>query len=145
MNNYSPFENIVLDTLNRHAPMKKKLLRGFHAPYVTKTLRKAIMKRSNLQTKYFKGATKLHLTYYLCVVSCFQYGFILVCIFYLLFWETSFSSFCVWCVFWNLNSTPYYRIIRFRIIAFIELLFLYWPSGHLWFYSSFINITNQLY
>ena len=85
-----------------------------------------------------KGATKLHFTNYSCVVSFFQYRFVLVCIFYLLFWETSFSSFHVWCVFWNLNSMPYYRIIRFRIIAFIESLFLCWPSGHLWLYSPFI-------
>ena len=85
-----------------------------------------------------KGATKLHFTNYSCVVSFFQYRFVLVCIFYLLFWETSFSSFHVWCVFWNLNSMPYYRIVRFRIIAFMESLFLCWPSGHLWFYSPFI-------
>ena len=37
--------------------MKKKLLRANHAPYVTKTLPKAIMRRSNLQTKYFKIRT----------------------------------------------------------------------------------------
>ena len=37
--------------------MKKKLLRANQAPYVTKTLRKAIMRRSNLQTKYFKTRT----------------------------------------------------------------------------------------
>ena len=55
--NYSSFENIFLDTLNHHAPVKKKLLRANHAPYITKTLRKAIMRRSNLQTKYFKTRT----------------------------------------------------------------------------------------
>ena len=30
------------------------MLRANHAPYVTKSLRKAIIRRSNLQTKYFK-------------------------------------------------------------------------------------------
>ena len=45
VNNYSSFENIFLDTLNHHAPVKKKLVRANHAPYVTKTLRKAIMGR----------------------------------------------------------------------------------------------------
>ena len=54
VNNYSSFENKFLDTLSHHAPVKKKLLWANHAPYVTKTLWKAIMRRSNLQTKYFK-------------------------------------------------------------------------------------------
>ena len=40
--------------LNKHAPLKKKLLRANHAPYITKTLRKAIMRRSQLETKYLK-------------------------------------------------------------------------------------------
>ena len=37
--------------------MKKKLLRANHAPYVTKTLRNGITRRSDLQTKYFKTRT----------------------------------------------------------------------------------------
>ena len=37
--------------------MKKKVLRANHASYVTKTLQKAITRRSNLQTKYFKTRT----------------------------------------------------------------------------------------
>ena len=45
VNNYLSFENKFLDILNHHAP------------YVTKILRKAIMRRSNLQTKYFKTRT----------------------------------------------------------------------------------------
>ena len=66
----------------------------------------------------------------------FQYEFILVCIYYLLFSETSFSSFCVWCVFclfWDLNSTSHYDLE----LAFIESLLLYWPSGHLEFFENF--------
>ena len=61
----------------------------------------------------------------------FQYEFILVCIYYLLFSETSFSSFCVWCVFclfWDLNSTSHYDLE----LAFIESLLLYWPSVIFW-------------
>ena len=38
---------ISLDVLNRHAPIKKKVIRTNHAPYVTKALRKAIMERSS--------------------------------------------------------------------------------------------------
>ena len=47
--NYGSFENVFWDTLNKYAPLKKKVIRANHAPYVTKSLKKAIMKRSNLQ------------------------------------------------------------------------------------------------
>ena len=40
--------------LNKHAPLKKKALRANHAPYVTKTLKKANMKRSYLQKLFQK-------------------------------------------------------------------------------------------
>ena len=50
-------KRFFLDNLNHHEPVKKKLLRANHAPYVTKTLRKAITGRSNLQTEYFKTRT----------------------------------------------------------------------------------------
>ena len=43
--------------LERHAPMKKKVLRANHKPYMTKALRKAIMRRSTLKTKYLKTKT----------------------------------------------------------------------------------------
>ena len=50
--------------LNKHAPLKKKLLRANHAPYITKTLRKAIMRRSQLETKYLKSKTQTDLKLY---------------------------------------------------------------------------------
>ena len=53
-NTYEKFENIFLSTLNLHAPLKKKIIRANHAPYMTKALRKAIMRRSQLQSKYYK-------------------------------------------------------------------------------------------
>ena len=34
--------------------MQKKLIRANQAPYMTKALRKAIMRTSELETKYFK-------------------------------------------------------------------------------------------
>ena len=58
--NYASFENVFLDTLNKHAPLKKKVIRANHAPYVTKSLRKAIIKRSNLQKIYFKKRRLYH-------------------------------------------------------------------------------------
>ena len=51
---YDPFEKVFLDVLNKHAPLKKKVVRADHAPYTTKTLRKAITKRSYLEKVHFK-------------------------------------------------------------------------------------------
>ena len=52
-----------METLNKHAPKKTKVFRGNHKPYINKTLRKAIMKRSQLKnkankTKYPKDISK---------------------------------------------------------------------------------------
>ena len=47
--NYVDFEDIFTETLEKHAPMKTKLLRANNRPHVTKSLRKAIMKRSRLK------------------------------------------------------------------------------------------------
>ena len=41
----------------KYAPLKKKVLRANHASYDTKTLRKAVMKRSYLEKLYFKKKT----------------------------------------------------------------------------------------
>ena len=54
---YDLFENTFLGILNIHTPVKEKFLRANHAPYMTKALRKAIMKRSELKSKYFKNQT----------------------------------------------------------------------------------------
>ena len=53
-NDYKHFKRIFLEILNIHAPIKKKLLRGNHVPYMTNALRKAIMKRSELESKHVK-------------------------------------------------------------------------------------------
>ena len=54
---YNNFENTFLNVLDKHAPFKKKLIRANHAPYMTKALRKAIMRRSELRNKYLKKKT----------------------------------------------------------------------------------------
>ena len=46
VNNYSSFKSVFIGVFNRHAPIKKKVIKANHATYVTKALRKAIMKRS---------------------------------------------------------------------------------------------------
>ena len=43
--------------LNKHAPLKKKFVRRNQASYMTKKLRKAIMKRSELEIGYLKNRT----------------------------------------------------------------------------------------
>ena len=48
------FDETFLQILNKHAPLKSKLLHGNHASYIFKPLRKAIMKKSYLENLYFK-------------------------------------------------------------------------------------------
>ena len=52
---YAKFELIFLEILNKHAPSKTKVLRANDKPYMTKALRKAIMRRSALQNKYYRN------------------------------------------------------------------------------------------
>ena len=47
-----------------HAPSKKKLLWANHSQYVTKALRKPIMRRSKLEKIYFKKQTNESLKAY---------------------------------------------------------------------------------
>ena len=49
--NYLEFEKNFVETLNKHAPKKTKIFRRNHKPRFNKTLRKAIMKRSQLKNK----------------------------------------------------------------------------------------------
>ena len=56
---YENFEEKFLSLLNLHAPMKQKVVHANHKPYITKALRKAVMKRSELETKYYKSKTEL--------------------------------------------------------------------------------------
>ena len=51
------FDKTFIEILNKHVPIKKKLVRADQAPCMTKALRKAIMRRSELETKYFKLKT----------------------------------------------------------------------------------------
>ena len=54
---YSQFHEIFLKTLDAIAPIKKKILRFNHNPFMSKALRKAIMVRSKLKNKYNKNRT----------------------------------------------------------------------------------------
>ena len=46
---YSNFEKAFIATLNKHAPKKIKTFQGNQKSHINKTLRKAIMKRSQLK------------------------------------------------------------------------------------------------
>ena len=54
---YEIFDNEFLEVLNNHAPLKKKFISANHVPYMTKNLRKAIMKGSQLENKYIGNST----------------------------------------------------------------------------------------
>ena len=55
IHNYKIFEKIFISTLDKHAPFRQK---ANQAPYITKSLRKAIIRRSQMQTKYFKNKSQ---------------------------------------------------------------------------------------
>ena len=52
ISNYESFETTFIEVLNKHTPLRKKLLRANYASHITKALRKAVMQRSQLETKY---------------------------------------------------------------------------------------------
>ena len=49
---YDKFKEIFMETLNHHAPLKIKIIRGNQAPFMSKVLSKAIMKRSMFKNKF---------------------------------------------------------------------------------------------
>ena len=49
---YDVFYKTFITTLDKHAPLKKRLVRANEVPYMTKKLRKAISTRSRLENKY---------------------------------------------------------------------------------------------
>ena len=51
-NMYESFSDTFKAVVNKHAPLKEKIVRGNNAPFMTKELRKAIMNRSRLKKKY---------------------------------------------------------------------------------------------
>ena len=55
---YSQFHEIFLETLDAIAPVKKKILRFNHNPFMSKALCKSIMVRSKLKNKYNKNRTE---------------------------------------------------------------------------------------
>ena len=52
---YDTYESIFLTEFNKLAPIKEKYVRANNAPYMNKTLSKAIMNRSRLRNKFLKN------------------------------------------------------------------------------------------
>ena len=50
--------------MEKHAPLRKKLIRGNHAPFLNEELRKAINTRSRLRNKFCKSPSKENKTLY---------------------------------------------------------------------------------
>ena len=61
---FDSFEDTFMKTFNRHAPMKKKFVSANEVPYMTKALKKAIMKRSELESKYLKNKSYQNMKIY---------------------------------------------------------------------------------
>ena len=55
---YNGFTSTFTNIANKHAPLKKKIIRGNDAPFMTKELRKAIMNRSRSKHKYLKNPSR---------------------------------------------------------------------------------------
>ena len=55
---YCTFDKSFVEVLDKHAPKKRKILRGNHKPHVNKTLHSAIMNCSQLEIKAMKPKSK---------------------------------------------------------------------------------------
>ena len=55
---FEEFETIFMNILNKHAPMKEKLIRANNSPFMNKAMSKVIMPRSRLQNKLLKKTTE---------------------------------------------------------------------------------------
>ena len=56
--NYQPLTKTFLTIVNKHASLKKKIVRGNQAPFMTKEFQKAIYSRSRLKNKMNKNPTE---------------------------------------------------------------------------------------
>ena len=52
---YQIFENLFIELLNKHVPLKEKFIRANNSPFMNKTLSKAFMTRSRLRNKSLKN------------------------------------------------------------------------------------------
>ena len=62
--NYQSFTKTFLTFVNKHAPLKKRIMRGNKAPFMTKEFQKAICTRSRLKNKMNKNPTIINIRAY---------------------------------------------------------------------------------
>ena len=55
---YSTFSDVFISILDRHAPLKRKMIRGNQVSFMTKQLSKAIKNRSKLRNRYIKWPSR---------------------------------------------------------------------------------------
>ena len=55
---YSTFSDIFRSVLDRHAPLKWKMIRGNQGPFMTKQLNNAIMNRCKLRNRSIKSLSR---------------------------------------------------------------------------------------
>ena len=56
--NYDFLVNTFINIVNKHAPLKKKFIRGNQAHFMTRNLKKEIYTRSRFRNKFCKSTTK---------------------------------------------------------------------------------------
>ena len=52
--NYTNLSKTFSEVVQKHEPLKKKILRGNHAPFINREFRKEIYKRARLRNKFWK-------------------------------------------------------------------------------------------
>ena len=57
VDNFGMYKSTIFNIFNRHVPIKKKYIRANEAPFMSKELHKAIMKRSRLRNIFLKHRT----------------------------------------------------------------------------------------
>ena len=58
--NYLFLTNSFSKIVEKHVPLKKKTLRGYHAPFVSNELRKAIYTRSTFRNRFLKNPDEIN-------------------------------------------------------------------------------------
>ena len=56
--NYSVLSDTSLKLVDKYAPLKMKILRENHSPFISKAMRKAICTRSRLRNKFCKSPSE---------------------------------------------------------------------------------------
>ena len=63
--NYLFFTNSFSKIVEKHVPLKQKTVRGNHAPFVSKKLRKAIYARSRFRNRFLKNPGQINSKIYM--------------------------------------------------------------------------------